>query len=28
VPNFERDNILVEAHGGVAGGNYAGKETA
>ena len=23
VPNFERINILVEAHGGSTGGNYA-----
>ena len=25
VPNFERSSILVETHGGVVGGHYAGK---
>jgi len=25
---FEQNNILVEAHGGATGGNYAGKITA
>jgi len=28
VQDFERDNILLEAHGGAAGGHYAGKVTA
>lgn len=28
VPDFERDNILAEAHGGVVRDHYAGKETA
>lgn len=28
VPNFERKIILVEAHGGVAGGHYVGKAIA
>eukprot|EP00253_Pinus_taeda_P033049 PITA_33049 len=28
VPEFERSIILLEAHGGVAGGHYAGKATA
>lgn len=27
VPNFERNNILAEAHGGAVGGNYAGETT-
>lgn len=27
VPEFERTSILAEAHGGVAGGHYVGKET-
>ena len=27
VPDFERSSILVEAHGGVAEGHYARKET-
>ena len=27
VPNFERNNILPEAHGGDAGGHYVGKAT-
>lgn len=27
VPDFKQSNILVEAHGGAAGGHYAGKET-
>jgi len=27
VPDFERDRILVEAHGGVVGGHYASKAT-
>eukprot|EP00253_Pinus_taeda_P017205 PITA_17205 len=27
VPDFERNNILVEAHGGAAGGHYVGKAT-
>ena len=27
LPNFEWNSILVEAHGGVVGGHYAGKET-
>lgn len=28
VPEFERRNILAEAHGGVTRGNYSGKTTA
>jgi len=28
VPNFERDRILDEAHGGVTGEHYARKATA
>lgn len=28
VLEHERHNILTEAHGGVTGGNYAGKSTA
>ena len=28
VPEFERPSILAEAHGGIAGGHYAGKKTA
>jgi len=28
VPEFEHASILVEAHGGVEGGHYIGKETA
>lgn len=28
VPDFERNCILVEGHGGVVGGHYAGKVTA
>jgi len=28
VPNFERNRILVEAHGGAAGGHYVGKTIA
>lgn len=27
VPEHERNSILVEAHGGVAGGHYTGKST-
>jgi len=27
VPEHERHSILVEVHGGVTGGHYAGKET-
>ena len=27
VPEYERQSILTEAHGGVAGGHYAGRET-
>ena len=27
VPKFERRNILADAHGGVVGGNYAGRES-
>jgi len=27
VPDFERDSILTEAHGGAVGGHYVGKET-
>jgi len=27
VPEFEHASILAEAHGGVAGGHYAGKVT-
>lgn len=25
MPDFERNNILIEAHGGLTGGHYAGK---
>ena len=28
VPEHERQSILIEAHGGVTGGHYAGKATA
>lgn len=28
VLNFEKDNILAEAHGGAVGGNYVGKAIA
>ena len=28
VPEFERNSILAEAHGGVAGGHYAWKATS
>lgn len=28
VLEFERSSILMDAHGGVAGGHYAGRETA
>jgi len=28
VPDFERNNILAEAHGGAVGGHYVGKVTA
>ena len=28
VPEFEREQILAEAHGGVAGRHYAGRATA
>ena len=27
VPNFERNRILMEAHGGATGGKYVGKAT-
>ena len=27
MPNFKRNNILAEAHGGAIGGNYVGKAT-
>lgn len=27
VPYFERNRIIIEAHGGVVGGHYAGKAT-
>lgn len=28
VPEYERQSILIEAHGGFVGGNYAGRGTA
>jgi len=27
VPEFERSSILTDAHGGIAGGHYAGRAT-